>query len=363
VSLGALLIAGAISITVFNIHAEEIVDANAESRLFLTGRPNSKQTFSDDGVPVSHSPRLKGGFVSPFYVVHYGMIHSETCRVSVDDTQYHWIHDSTASYWPQPPLTGMEYFRSLSEWVVNNIEVGPSGKAHLLYHFDCPYDGYPGVMLRAPWWSGLTDGYAIVLLMRAHDCFHDPRYLAAAEDLYRSVTASIAEGGSLLSLNGRPWIEEYVDPSAPVDEMSRVFNGMVYAYFGVASFEKYSEHILYSESLLSSIRVNARVFTLGPWSYYDAIGGQSNIKYHNVNLALIEDRRIYSHELEGLVQDWRLGRQWPAVYFVIFGPNSPAKFHFILSWFIAWISMFAAMIALAWTVGPVMHRSNPNDDS
>lgn len=334
---------------VFNVYALEIFKFNAQVRSWVVGNGGERQSFSPDGIPYSTTPRHDERFVSPFYVVHYGLIHSEHCRARAPEGAYHWTEDQTVQDWPQPPKSSLAMFRSSADWVVRNTRRDDLGNAHLFYDFDWPYANYPGGRLNAPWWSGLTDGHALTLLLRAEDCFADPRYRETAAALYRSTVAPVDQGGSLLSFNGRPWVEEYVDPRVDPAGMSRVLNGMAYAYFGVKAFEEAENVDGIADDLRQSIIHNIGAFDLGYWSSYDAIGSSANIKYHNVNLALLKDRRLYSPEFDDQIERWSVGSALPGLFYVLQGPPSIAKWHFIVSWalavLLAWVAIFGLVIA------------------
>jgi len=352
------LIAIGLTTLIFNRYALEIFNFNADLRIWVVGNGEGNQTFSEDGIPYSTTPRHEGRFVSPFYVVHYGLIHSEHCRARAFEGKYHWAEDETVQAWPQPPSSSLGLFRSSAEWVVRNMRRDDHGNAHLFYDFDWYYPNYPGGELKAPWWSGLTDGHAITLLLRADDCFADPRYRQAAEALYKSTVTPVSGGGSLLLFNGRPWIEEYVDPRVDERGMSRVLNGMAYAYFGVKAFEREAGIDGVGDELRQSIIHNIGEFDRGYWSSYDAIGSSANIKYHKVNLALLEDTRLYTPELDEVIHRWSVGRRFPGLFFVMAGPPSIAKWHFIMTWALAILIIGYGLLAASRRLAGTRSRGN-----
>lgn len=336
-----------LSTAIFNAFPLEIFSFNAKTRTLITDGRFTRAYFDTNGLPATLNPRV-GEFRSPFYVVHYGLEYSEVCRKESDaSAQYHWQEDPTLEFWPVSgqKLT-VEKFRAASEWVVNNIQLDKYGNAHLYYEFDWPYENHPGGILKAPWWSGLTEGHAITLMLRAWDCFKDSKYLDAAEMLYESVTTPVSAGGSLLTLNGHPWIEEYVDPSAPPEELSRVLNGMAYAYFGIKAFEELFGGIGMGDNLKESLVENISVFGKGCWSYYDAIGSSANLKYHRVNQALLEDPRLYDDAFDEYIKNWRIGRYFTVPFFFLDGPTSIAKYHFLASYLALIIIIFLVIFFL-----------------
>lgn len=314
----------------FNKYAYDIDQFNTQVRIFLRTGTIEERSFDANGLPISRNPRMDGPFISPFYVVHYGLIYSDTYKSDELAKKIEWEYDPSLKYWNVPPKTlKKEYFQSSANWIINHIE-HVKGQAHLLYKFHWYYPKYPNGGLNPPWWSGLTDSYAIILMLRAYDVFHEQKYLDAATNLYNSVLKEISEGGSLSSLNGAPWIEEYVDPRIDASEMSKVWNGMVYAYKGVKAYEAsvMPNHGV-AQKLRDSIIKNTHLFVKNDWSYYDAIGNPNNIKYHLIHYSLAQDPDFDSPEIKAVISSWRVGANNPGFFWLLNGQMSPSKIHFI----------------------------------
>lgn len=341
------VLASVIVTSVFNIFSLEIFDFNAALRTLITKGSFERRSFDDSGIPIYKSPRI-GNYTSAFYVVHYGLEYSEACRdLSNKDGKFHWRHDPTTIFWHSSPFkASLVNFRNSVDWIVANTEYDANGNAHLFYKFDWPYKNHFDGMLRAPWWSGLAEGHAITLLMRAADCFGDERYMRLADDFYKSILTRVEQGGSLLSFNDLPWIEEYVDPRAPVDALSRVFNGMAYAYFGIEAFEQGVGIQNMAPALRESIVRNAREFDMGYWSYYDAIGNEANIKYHAINLALLNDPILQESSLQEMLDRWELGRRFVVPFYLLNGPTSVAKYHFFSFYIFAVLLIYLVLITI-----------------
>jgi hypothetical protein len=292
--------------------------------------------------------------MSPFYVVHYGIIYSDTFNSHNERVGYHWRKDPSVELWNvRPSAAKGEFFKNAADWVVDKIETS-GGQSHLIYDFNWAYRNYPGGGLVAPWWSGLTDGYAIILLLRAYDVYGDDKYIVAASKLYQSVLAPIKSGGSLSELNGLPWIEEYVAPRENPAEMSKVLNGMVYAYFGIRSFEEHPGGFGHSEMALNnSIRRNFKSFSMSYWSLYDSIGNGANIKYHRIHVALLAGFAKNDSELVDLLRKWSAGAKFPGLFWVLNSGWSFSKVHFLALWFAV---CFAGLIGL----NKLAKRSRPS---
>lgn len=338
------LLSAVVATGVFNVWAFEITEFNAAVRTAITNGGAEQRVFTADGIPVDSNPRVLGTFTSPFYVVHFGLIYSEQCRSRIPANGYHWTPDTTSPYWPQPPRTSVELFKDSADWVLENISYDRRGNAHLMYNFDWPYKNYPNGKLEAPWSSGLTDAHAITLLLRAHDCFGGSAYSEAADKLYRSVIKPVRDGGSIVYVDGHPWVEEYIDPRVPATTMSHVFNGMAYAYFGIRAYEEARDiDGGLSDALRESIVASVPTYDHGFWSYYDSVGSPANIKYHKINLALLEDPRLNTPTFAPYIQRWSVGRSNPGLFYVVSGPDSIAKWHLL--------AMFVFVIALGTALG------------
>jgi len=319
-------------IYLFNIFAYEIENINSQIRNLITKGTLKIRLFDDKGLPISSNPNIKSKFISPFYVVHYGLIYSDEYSLNEKlKKEFHWRKDSSINYWNIPPeIKTIEYFKNCADWLVNNLDES-TGQAHFLYNFDWPYKGYPSGKLSKPWWSGLTDAYAIVLMLRAYDVFKDPKYLKVAEKLYNSSLEKIKNKGSLTRLNDYPWIEEYVDPKVNSENLAFVLNGMIYSTFGIIAFEKKNSKETYP-ILLKSIEKNIDKFDKDAyWSNYDLIGNSSNMKYHKIHIALMEEmykitkRETYLRK----AKKWRAGVSNIGYNWVVYSKRSIAKYMYI----------------------------------
>lgn len=278
-----------VTVYLFNVFAYEIESFNARLRNFVATGNVEIRSFNDKGLPISSNPNIKGKFISPFYVVHYGLIYSELYNDNRDE--FHWREDSSIEFWNIPPKENKkDFFKNSANWLIENLDYS-FGEAHFIYNFDWNYKGYPEGVLRKPWWSGLTDAYAIVIMLRAYDVFKDEKYINAAEALYKSSIKGVKENGSLTYLNDYKWIEEYVDNKANTNEMAYVLNGMIYSTFGIKAYEdKFEIEERQTEDLLKSIEENISKFDEGEkWSNYDLIGTSCNMKYHKIHVALMSE--------------------------------------------------------------------------
>jgi len=320
---------------IFDRYAYQIDAFDARIRLALTAGSTDIRNFDTNGLPISYSASTGRKFISPFYVVHYGLMYSNNLVKRSERVGPEWFEDKSVAYWNLPPkVYKQNYFKNCADWVVSHISKS-YGQAHLIYDFDWRYRNYPNGGLKAPWWSGLTDGYAIILLLRAHDVYGDARYLQAASELYSSVLTPIAEGGSLNQFHGHPWIEEYVDPNANPADMSFVLNGMIYATYGVEVYEKYtSVREPQSAKLYQSIDDNLQSYDRGYWSEYDAIGNATNIKYQRVHVALLEriSEITGDERIKRIRNRWEFGVENAGFFWILNSHWGYSQWQFILEY-------------------------------
>uniref|UniRef100_UPI00334035A7 D-glucuronyl C5-epimerase family protein n=1 Tax=Castellaniella defragrans TaxID=75697 RepID=UPI00334035A7 len=252
------------------------------------------------------------------------------------------------------------YFYNSADWLYKNADY-QSGLPHFIYKFNWPYKGYPSGGLEAPWWSGLTDGYAIILLLRAYDYFKEEKFLVLAGDLYKSVLTKVEDGGSLSFIKGQPWIEEYIDPRFKSENMAYVFNGMVYATYGIEAYENFSKiSNRKSESLYRAIFNMLPFFDRNGWSDYDLLGNSNNIKYHKIHVALLGDllkrkNGKIKEDAASIAMRWRWTAQNPGVYYLLYGPRGVAYYHFV-------VLLFAVINIPALLYVIISYRSKRNDE-
>jgi hypothetical protein len=254
----------------------------------VRGKGYFVRSFNPDGLPVSRIARLGKEIVTPFYVVHYGLIYSH--RLAHDPAlDYLWETDDTLGAWNVPPpprlVTAANAIRA-ADWVLEHLRRGSEGKYHLYYDYEWTYPGTSQGRLTPPWYSGLTDAYALLLLARVHASTGREAYLTAAGNLYVSTIAPKEEGGSLVRLpDGSRWVEEYVARNNFRDPL--VFNGMFYSTLGILEYERYRGiRDGLGPDLLRCIRANTARYDAGWWSYYDDLKNLNTYKYHMIHIAI-----------------------------------------------------------------------------
>ncbi len=257
---------------------------------FAVGNGWNLRYYDAQGIPYSYIARLREKVVSPYYVVHYGLIYSQSVNPPAG---YEWIwpNDDSFKLWGENPPSGLitkENFINAADWIIRNLEKDEYGNTHIFYHFQWPYEGTSEGYLQAPWYSGLTDAIAIKLLIRAYAFTKDKRYFDAASRLYNSVLTQIDKGGSLVYDEfGNPWIEEYI--SRNNTKIPFVLNGMIYATLAILDYERFSDvEKPMGYKLIETIKKRTPAFDTGYWTFYDLLGTLAKPKYHFIHVSLMK---------------------------------------------------------------------------
>ncbi|WP_433285783.1 D-glucuronyl C5-epimerase family protein [Micromonospora sp. CA-244673] len=105
------------------------------------------------------------------------------------------------------------------------------------YGFDLPRCG-TGRVLTAPWFSGMAQGLLLSLFVRLYGVTDDPKWREAADRTLDSLTLGPDPDGPWVTWvdpDGYLWLDEYPD-SPPGVRGEQVFNGMIYASYGVYDY-------------------------------------------------------------------------------------------------------------------------------
>lgn len=144
--------------------------------------------------------------------------------------------------------------------------------------FDHHHPDPRGFQLKAPWYSAITQGNAMSLLVRMYGETGDTRYLDSAERALLLLEIPVASGGLQGELNGMPWFEETPDPAKP----SHIFNGSIFALLGIGDLYAATGNrmagMLWGAGE-ESLRKNLRFYVIAttpedatlphPWSVYE----------------------------------------------------------------------------------------------
>lgn len=150
--------------------------------------------------------------------------------------------------------------------------------------------------LSPPWLSGMAQGQAASLLVRAYGETTEERFARAAVDALRPMSVPVASGGVLAELDARPFVEEY--PTLPG---SFVLNGALFAVWGVLEVEAvlgaHEGHP--ADDLVGALAASLHRWDTGYWSRYDLY------PHPIVNVASSFYNLLHIHQLEEFDRRYR----------------------------------------------------------
>jgi hypothetical protein len=158
-------------------------------------------------------------------------------------------------------------FIKASDWLCERLEKNAHGFDVWNHYFNWEYRE----MLKAPWYSGLAQGQAISLLVRAHAETNQKKYLSSAALAFRCFLADVASGGvSFEDAEKNVWFEEYL-----VSPPTHILNGFVWAAWGVYDYFLATgsrEAMGLFGAAVKTLEANLHRYDLGFWSRYELSG-------------------------------------------------------------------------------------------
>jgi len=148
-------------------------------------------------------------------------------------------------------------------WLLENYESGPNDSIVWTYKFNSSFYN-----LKMPWISGMAQGEALSVLLRAFQLTENSDYLSLADKIWNIFSVPVTSGGIRSTYpNGDVLIEEY-----PTQPCSCVLNGFIFALFGVYDYYKVTQKeqvFLLFNQCLKSLKNNLHKYDSSYWSYYD----------------------------------------------------------------------------------------------
>ena len=158
-------------------------------------------------------------------------------------------------------------FLAAADWMVANLEENSCQVPVWNHHFDWEYR----TPQKAPWYSALSQGQGISLLVRAYRATGKDAYLDAADRAFQSFLHTTDEGGvTLVDGEGYTWFEEAI-----VEPPTHILNGFIWAAWGVYDYYLHTgskeSRILFDEAV-RTLKANLHRFDAGYWSLYELAG-------------------------------------------------------------------------------------------
>lgn len=176
-------------------------------------------------------------------------------------------------------------FVTAADWMVEHLVENPHGVWVWTHDFDWEYR----TPLKAGWYSALSQGQGVSLLVRAHRETGDPKYEVAATRAFESFERTVVEGGvTYIDAEGFTWFEEtIVEPDPP----THILNGFLWAAWGMHDYflhtGRESAGTLFAEAL-RTLRSKLGDFDAGYWSLYEQSGTRMKMLaspfYHSLHI-------------------------------------------------------------------------------
>jgi len=256
---------------------------------------------------------------------HFGELRHNPVGIAQQVLRYseeQLIRDSGLSITPYSiMLLNDESVLQIADFFINHYEVEQINGIEVLrlpYLFD-----YPFYALSSPWYSGMAQGHAMIVLLHAYKISSENRYLSYAEKLFNVLKIPIADGGVLVKNKRNNIIfEEYADSSQDMSNSPKVLNGNIYAIDGLFWFWYMTGSEDAKQLLINSIvSMNEMLpeYNAMFWSYYDTRGNYANASYHKVHLRQINRLKEYAEylkiedvaNLESVFERWKTNEMFP----------------------------------------------------
>ncbi|MDZ7262449.1 MAG: D-glucuronyl C5-epimerase family protein [candidate division KSB1 bacterium] len=237
------------------------------------GEDFSEYEFSPEGIPMTRFQRRPDWQHNPITVCQYGLFQFN-----------HYLKTGSEQ--------AKQAFLTQADWLLSQAQEGPNQSSVWYYQVEIPF-----YKLRPPWISGMTQGEALSLLLRAYQLTKDKRYFDVAQNTWKSFSVPVAKGGILSHYpDGSVVIEEY--PSRPP---SCVLNGTIFALFGVYDYAvttQDSQALMLFQQSLEGLARNLHRYDTGFWSLYDLWepARLASRSYHRLHIAQLKALGQLSHQ-------------------------------------------------------------------
>lgn len=221
-----------------------------KDRIDISGMED-KRTFDKNGILLSQDR------YHPLSIAQYGVL------------AYYYFEETQDSVYYRKCVNQAKYFKDTSK-----VNILFDGKGiGLPYNFDF-WD------LKAPWYSGMTQGYALSYLLRYYNLTKDQEVIPIIKKVAYVLLQKQEIGGTISTTKeGYTWIEEYPNSK----RSPQVLNGYINGLIGLKEYSDYfPEDNLAQKILKETYRgvVNSlEHFDTSKWSYYNRANKRLSNKY------------------------------------------------------------------------------------
>jgi len=219
----------------------------------------------------------------------------------------------------------LNIFLNQANWLVEHLEKNRKGLYVWNHYFDWEYR----TVLKAPWYSALSQGQGISVLVRAFLETQQEKYENAAKNAFKSFENEISEGGvRYTDEKGYIWFEEAI-----TNPPTHILNGFIWSLWGVYDYFLFTKEKIAEELFNKSIETlekNLRFYDINFWSLYDL--SQTKLRmiaspfYHNLHIVQLKilykltRRDIFKHYADkwNKYREKRLNRNLALIYKILF---------------------------------------------
>jgi len=234
----------------------------------FTAKADYQGEYDEAGIPLLNYHGQVGLQYNPIAIAQYGLGNYNRFRRTGD---------------PQR----RRKFLSVADWLVGHLEKNQAGVWVWNHHFDWEYR----TPLKAPWYSALSQGQGLSVLVRAYQETENPAYQEAAQRAFESFLKTTDEGGvTYLDGKGYTWFEETI-----VDPPTHILNGFLWASWGVYDYPLHTQSQEAKEIFAEAVRTlkdNLHRFDAGFWSLYEQSGTRMQMLaspfYHSLHIVQLQ---------------------------------------------------------------------------
>ena len=231
-------------------------------------KANYQGPFDNKGIPLLDYKGKVGKQYNPIAIAQYGLGHYNIYKRTANAKYY-------------------DIFLKQADWLVEHSEINPKGLYVWNHHFDWEYRD----TLKAPWYSALSQGQGISVLVRAFKETQQKEYLDAAEKAFESFRYETFEGGvKHTDESGFIWFEETI-----VNPPTHILNGFLWSIWGVYDYylltkEKIAKDLF--EKSIETLKENLNSYDIGFWSLYELSGTKlkmiASSFYHSLHIVQLK---------------------------------------------------------------------------
>jgi hypothetical protein len=252
----------------------------------FVAKANYPGHYDENGIPMLDYHGAVGLQYNPIAIAQYGLGNYNLYRRTGDESR-------------------RAKFINIADWLARNLEETRHGTRVWNHHFDWEYRD----RLKAPWYSALSQGQGVSLLVRAHEETGNDKYLRAAREAFDTFKKDIGAGGvTYTDPKNDIWFEETL-----VDPPTHILNGFIWATWGVYDYYLHTgdseAESLYGDAV-KTLRDNLRRFDTDFWSLYEHSGTRMKMLaspfYHGLHIAQLK----VMHKLTGEPIFYQFANKW-----------------------------------------------------